>query len=401
MEVQEVHLVELLKRLDDYHDVLNVLDGVRGNPSVEQKYAVLKALVENIRISLETLCSTIAKSNKLCITMQAQSLQFDLLHARMREQMNNCNIRVSTPLPNGGVSGWASPGSVSAVEQFVTPSSAHERQHRLALPNFGTRGLSPVDQGPCGPCLPNHPCLVHPDRPQEGSPLHKDMKRREVQEDLHPCSGAGIHCSRDTPASLPLEPIGLVLHHGRRLRRSSVTSSQSNGDSTPPCGYPRLATTVTPLPPSSELDQEQALDLLKVLRDLPVNLDILTKTRIGMTVNALRKSTTDDEVISLSKTLIKNWKKFLEFSISSLGDRIIIRERQQATGCFMVHMESAFNPYYPQTGDELPGIPLDDGRDTGCAAPGALSRGNCQLIGNRVKISFAELSINYVILIRA
>lgn len=146
MEVQEVHLVELLKRLDDYHDVLNVLDGVRGNPSVEQKYAVLKALVENIRISLETLCSTIAKSNKLCITMQAQSLQFDLLHARMREQMNNCNIRVSTPLPNGGVSGWVSPGSVSAVEQFVTPSSAHERQHRLALPNFGTRGLSPVDQ---------------------------------------------------------------------------------------------------------------------------------------------------------------------------------------------------------------------------------------------------------------
>lgn len=58
-------------------------------------------------------------------------------------------------------------------------------------------------------------------------------------------------------------------------------------------------------------DQEQALDLLKALRDLPVNLDILTKTRIGMTVNALRKSTNDDDVISLSKTLIKNWKKFL------------------------------------------------------------------------------------------
>lgn len=62
---------------------------------------------------------------------------------------------------------------------------------------------------------------------------------------------------------------------------------------------------------SGDGDQEQALDLLKALRDLPVNLDILTKTRIGMTVNALRKSTTDDDVISLSKTLIKNWKKFL------------------------------------------------------------------------------------------
>jgi transcription elongation factor S-II len=48
-----------------------------------------------------------------------------------------------------------------------------------------------------------------------------------------------------------------------------------------------------------------------VLQKLPVNLEVLTKTRIGMTVNALRKSSSDDEVISLSKTLIKNWKKFL------------------------------------------------------------------------------------------
>lgn len=33
-----------------------------------------------------------------------------------------------------------------------------------------------------------------------------------------------------------------------------------------------------------------------------------------MTVNALRKSSTDDEVIALAKTLIKNWKKFLSGS---------------------------------------------------------------------------------------
>lgn len=33
-----------------------------------------------------------------------------------------------------------------------------------------------------------------------------------------------------------------------------------------------------------------------------------------MTVNALRKSSKDEEVISLSKTLIKNWKKFLSGS---------------------------------------------------------------------------------------
>ncbi|XP_026487670.1 transcription elongation factor S-II [Nymphalis io] len=57
--------------------------------------------------------------------------------------------------------------------------------------------------------------------------------------------------------------------------------------------------------------QEEALELLKALQTMAINLDVLTKTRIGMTVNALRKSSKDEEVISLCKTLIKNWKKFL------------------------------------------------------------------------------------------
>ncbi|CAH0404678.1 unnamed protein product [Chilo suppressalis] len=57
--------------------------------------------------------------------------------------------------------------------------------------------------------------------------------------------------------------------------------------------------------------QEEALELLKTLQTMAINLDVLTKTRIGMTVNALRKSSKDEEVISLCKTLIKNWKKFL------------------------------------------------------------------------------------------
>ncbi|XP_014218665.1 transcription elongation factor S-II [Copidosoma floridanum] len=66
--------------------------------------------------------------------------------------------------------------------------------------------------------------------------------------------------------------------------------------------------------------QEQALELLKILQQLPVNLDLLQKTRIGMTVNALRKSSKDDEVIGLSKTLIKNWKKFLSGSNKDCKD---------------------------------------------------------------------------------
>jgi len=59
-------------------------------------------------------------------------------------------------------------------------------------------------------------------------------------------------------------------------------------------------------------DQTQALDLLKVLGKLSINLQILTNTRIGMTVNALRKSSSDEEIITLAKSLIKTWKKLLD-----------------------------------------------------------------------------------------
>merc|ERR1719322_387624 len=55
----------------------------------------------------------------------------------------------------------------------------------------------------------------------------------------------------------------------------------------------------------------QALDLLRSLNETKMNLQILTKTRIGMTVNALRKSSQDEDVITLAKNLIKAWKKFL------------------------------------------------------------------------------------------
>lgn len=61
--------------------------------------------------------------------------------------------------------------------------------------------------------------------------------------------------------------------------------------------------------PSS--DQGQAADILKSLSELPINLKILTETRIGMTVNALRKASDDSEVIAIAKQLIKKWKKFV------------------------------------------------------------------------------------------
>ncbi|CAL8279673.1 unnamed protein product [Lota lota] len=55
-----------------------------------------------------------------------------------------------------------------------------------------------------------------------------------------------------------------------------------------------------------------ALDLLKELRSVPMTLELLQSTRIGMSVNAIRKQSTDDEVTSLAKSLIKSWKKLLD-----------------------------------------------------------------------------------------
>uniref|UniRef100_A0A8B9ZZH8 Transcription elongation factor A protein 1 n=4 Tax=Sauria TaxID=32561 RepID=A0A8B9ZZH8_9AVES len=57
-----------------------------------------------------------------------------------------------------------------------------------------------------------------------------------------------------------------------------------------------------------------AMDLLKELKGMPMTLDLLQSTRIGMSVNALRKQSTDEEVIALAKSLIKSWKKLLDAS---------------------------------------------------------------------------------------
>ncbi|KAL4235738.1 Transcription elongation factor A protein 1 [Mactra antiquata] len=62
---------------------------------------------------------------------------------------------------------------------------------------------------------------------------------------------------------------------------------------------------------SDTADHSSAVDILKSLQELPMNLAVLQKTRIGMTVNNFRKATSNEEVISLSKNLIKIWKKLL------------------------------------------------------------------------------------------
>lgn len=58
-------------------------------------------------------------------------------------------------------------------------------------------------------------------------------------------------------------------------------------------------------------DVKGALELLKSLDSIPMTLDVLQKTHIGMTVNKIRKSIDNPEVSSLSKSMVKKWKKLL------------------------------------------------------------------------------------------
>lgn len=54
------------------------------------------------------------------------------------------------------------------------------------------------------------------------------------------------------------------------------------------------------------------MDLLKELKGFSMTLKLLQETRIGMSVNGIRKHCTDEEVIALAKVLIKDWKRLLD-----------------------------------------------------------------------------------------
>ncbi|KAF6089555.1 hypothetical protein HJG60_018649 [Phyllostomus discolor] len=66
---------------------------------------------------------------------------------------------------------------------------------------------------------------------------------------------------------------------------------------------------------------EGAMDLLRELKAMPVTLHLLQSTRVGMSVNALRKQSSDEEVIALAKSLIKSWKKLLDASDAKARER--------------------------------------------------------------------------------
>ncbi|KAI6241076.1 Transcription elongation factor [Aphelenchoides fujianensis] len=57
---------------------------------------------------------------------------------------------------------------------------------------------------------------------------------------------------------------------------------------------------------------DDAVEVIDALEKIEVTIDVLTKTRIGMTINDLRKKATDEKLAKRAKALIKKWKVLID-----------------------------------------------------------------------------------------
>ncbi|CAI9574890.1 unnamed protein product, partial [Staurois parvus] len=67
---------------------------------------------------------------------------------------------------------------------------------------------------------------------------------------------------------------------------------------------------------------DRILDLLKELQRFPVTVPLLRSTKIGVTVNKLKKYNKDHHIVELAKIIIREWKKLLESSYKGNGTSV-------------------------------------------------------------------------------
>ncbi|XP_076596200.1 transcription elongation factor A protein 2 isoform X2 [Chaetodon auriga] len=103
-----------------------------------------------------------------------------------------------------------------------------------------------------------------------------------------------------------------------------------------------------------------ALDLLRELKNIKMSLETLQSTRVGMSVNAVRKQSSDEEVQTLAKALIKSWKKLLDGSSEKKKDGS--PERSSSTskdsGSSEKSKESPTTPTLPPRVTSFPPAPV-------------------------------------------
>lgn len=73
----------------------------------------------------------------------------------------------------------------------------------------------------------------------------------------------------------------------------------------------RIGKQLEKLANSDTPNEEVAMDMLRSLQSLPMTLDVLQKSHIGISVNKLRQKFSGSDLASLAKKLIKSWRKLL------------------------------------------------------------------------------------------
>jgi transcription elongation factor S-II len=68
---------------------------------------------------------------------------------------------------------------------------------------------------------------------------------------------------------------------------------------------------------ANEIDPKMSIDMLNTLKNLQIDLEILKNTGIGVVLNNLRKNCNSEELGSLAKSLLKNWKKLVSNETST------------------------------------------------------------------------------------
>uniref|UniRef100_A0A8C6SYI3 Transcription elongation factor A (SII), 3 n=1 Tax=Neogobius melanostomus TaxID=47308 RepID=A0A8C6SYI3_9GOBI len=114
---------------------------------------------------------------------------------------------------------------------------------------------------------------------------------------------------RTVQPSVPIVHIVLYFYHESKLFKADRLQSGVNAVMTREEELIRIAKKLDKM--VSRNNTEGALDLLKELKSFNMTLKLLQETRIGMSVNGIRKHCSDEEVIALAKFLIKDWKRLL------------------------------------------------------------------------------------------
>lgn len=67
----------------------------------------------------------------------------------------------------------------------------------------------------------------------------------------------------------------------------------------------------------SEISEETITDAITALKKIPISIDLLRKTKIGQTLQDLKKKYASTEVGAVTKALLSKWKKDCEAGPSS------------------------------------------------------------------------------------